>query len=223
MVTMKKFFKRTSILLAVLSLTGLCFAADGSLLKPPAGARVAVVVFEDLQCPSCAHAYPLIWAAANAAKVPVVLHDFPLTKHPWSFRAAVFARFFDTKSQTLGNDFRGYIYRNQTSITTDNLLQFVQKFADDNHVAVPFAVDPQGLLKAKVDEDFALGERSGVGVTPTIFVVGGSPTSSTFMEVTDLDKLPQTIQDMQKKFPAPAPSPSGKTTTKKGKQSTAHK
>jgi len=220
---MTSFFKRASILLTILSLASLGFAADGSLLKPPAGANVAVVVFEDLECPSCAHAYPVIWAVANSVKVPVVLHDFPLSKHPWSYKAAVIARFFDTKSQTLGNDFRGYIYRSQSAITLDNLQQFVQKFADDNHVPLPFSIDPQGLLKAKVDEDSKLGDRCGLSQTPTIFVVGGTQASSSFVEVTDLTKLTQTVQEMQKKFPAPAPRPSGQTKTKKGKQSAAKK
>jgi protein-disulfide isomerase len=219
----KRFFSRASILVLVLSLTGFCFAADGSLLKPPTGAKVAVVVFEDLECPSCAHAYPVVWAAANASKVPVVLRDYPLSKHPWSYKAAIFARFFDTKSQTLGNDFRGYIYRTQPAITLDNLQQFVQKFADDNHVQLPFAIDPQGQLKAKVDEDAALGNRCGLTQTPTIFVVGGSQAASSFMEVTDLDKLTETVQEMQKRYPAPAPSASSKTKTKKTKQSTAKK
>src|SRR5690242_5320556 len=91
-------------------------AADGSSLKPPPGARVAIVVFEDLECPTCARAYPIVWEAAKAHNVPVVLHDFPLQMHPWSFDAAVYARYFDTKSEKLGDDFRGYIYQNQPQI-----------------------------------------------------------------------------------------------------------
>src|SRR5262249_52070668 len=129
------------------------FAADGSSLKPPAGARVAVVVFEDLECPACANAYPIVWQVANASRIPVVLHDFPLKQHPWALDAAVYARFFDTQSQKLGNDFRGYIYQNQPQINAGNLRQYVEKFANDNHVALPVAVDPQGKLKAEVQAD----------------------------------------------------------------------
>jgi protein-disulfide isomerase len=188
--------------LAVLSLAGVCLAADGSQLKPPAGAKVAVVVFEDLECPSCANAYPKIWEAANASKVAVVLHDFPLSKHPWSFQAAVYARYFDTKSQKLGNDFRGFIYKNQPQITPVNLPQYTQKFADDNKVPLPFAVDPQGELKAKIQADYDLGMRINVNQTPTIFVVGAAPASPSFIEVTELDKLPSAIAEMQSKVPA---------------------
>src|SRR5205814_1258780 len=106
-------------------------AADGSQLKPPPGARVAIVIFEDLECPDCARAYPVVWEAARKHNIPVVLHDFPLPKHNWSFDAAIFARFFDTKSEKLGNDFRGYIYQNQVQVTAENLRQWVQKFATD--------------------------------------------------------------------------------------------
>ena len=199
---MKTFSRRALILLASLSLASLCFAADGSSLKPPPGAKVAVVVFEDLECPSCANAYPKVWEAASAHSIPVVLHDFPLSKHPWSFQAAVYARFFDTKSQKLGNDFRGFIYKNQPQITPGNLPQYAQKFADDNKIPLPFAVDPQGELKAKIQADYDLGVKIGLSQTPTIFVVATAPASPSFMQVTELDKLSPAIEEMQKKVPA---------------------
>jgi protein-disulfide isomerase len=193
---MKTYAKLIVTIFAFLMLAGMAYAADGSSLKPPSGAKVAVVVFEDLECPLCARAYPLIWQAANAAHVPVVLHDFPLSKHPWSFQAAVYARFFDTKSQKLGDDFRGYIYQNQPAITPGNLLQYVQKFADDNHVPLPFAVDPEAKLKEKIQADYALGLKCALSGTPTIFVVGrGNPS---FIQVSDLDSISQTIETMQK-------------------------
>src|SRR5262249_58109389 len=110
---MKALSKAALVLLSVLTMCSLGFGADASSLKPRPGAKVAIVVFEDLQCPDCARAYPVVWETANAHKIPVVLHDFPLPRHNWSFDAAIWARYFDTKSEKLGNDFRGYIYRNQ--------------------------------------------------------------------------------------------------------------
>jgi thioredoxin family protein len=202
-------------LFVVVALSAASFAADGSSLKPPPGARVAVVVFEDLQCPDCARWYPVIWETATAQKVPVVLHDYPLPMHNWSLDAAVYARFFDTKSQKLGDDFRGYIYKNQAGITPQNLRQWVQKFADDNKVPLPFAVDPEGKLKALVMADHDVGNRIGLQHTPTIFVVanGGPPTP--FVEIQEEQdmtqnkvKLSQAIEDMQKKAaPVATPKP----------------
>ena len=196
-------------------------AADGSSFKPPAGARVAVVVFEDLQCPSCAQAYPAVWDAANAHHIPVVLHDFPLAKHNWSFQAAVFARFFDTKSQKLGNDYRGYIYKNQSLIPDQGgLNNYTQKFADDNKIRLPSPVDPAGNLTEKVKADFALGKKIGLMYTPTIFVVGQDSASAVtpFVEVEDRNQLSQIIEDMLKKA-GPATPAKTKTSASKKKSS----
>jgi protein-disulfide isomerase len=190
------------VLITTLALSVAGFAADASSLKPPPGAKVAIVVFEDLQCPDCARAYPVVWESAKAHKIPVVLHDFPLPNHNWSFDAAVFARFFDTKSQKLGDDFRGYIYKNQPNITRENLLQYTQKFADENKVPLPFSVDPEGKLKEKIRADYALGQQIGIQHTPTIFVIGKGATSSPFVEVVDREKLNQIIEDMQKQSAA---------------------
>lgn len=196
-----------------LALGRTALAADASSLKPPPGAKVAVVVFEDLECPDCARAYPVVWETANAHKVPVVLHDFPLPRHAWSFDAAVWARFFDTKGEKLGNDFRGYIYANQPQITRENLQQWVQKFGDEHKVPIPFAKDPDGKLTAKVKEDYNLGQKIGLEHTPTIFVIGNGGASTPFVEVVDRDQLSQIIEDMLKKA-GPA-TPAAKTTHKK--------
>src|SRR5262249_21929260 len=129
----------------------------------------------------------------------VVLHDFPLPRHNWSFDAAIWARYFDTKSEKLGNDFRGYIYRNQAQITPEKLRQFVAKFAADNQVTLPFSVDPEGKLKALVQADYMLGQKIGIEHTPTIFVIGKGSVSTPFVEVVDRSQLSQIIEDMQKK------------------------
>jgi protein-disulfide isomerase len=216
---MKSFLASVLVALAVLSLASLSFAADASSLKPPPGAKVAIIVFEDLECPDCARAYPLIWEAANAHHVPVVLHDFPLSIHPWSFEAAVYARFFDTKSQKLGNDFRAYIYKNQPQITAENLHQYVQKFADQNKVSLPFVIDPQGKLKEKVQTDYALGQRINLEHTPTIFVVGNGGAATPFVEVVDRSQLYSIIEDMQRKADAANPTPVKHVATRVHKKS----
>lgn len=202
------------VILSLVTVSANLFAADGSSLKPPAGARVAIVMFEDMECPSCAFNYPTVEQAGESHNIPVVLRDFPLgPKHPWSFEAAVDARFFDTKSEKLGRDFRAYIFRNQPQINPNNLHEYVQKFADDNKVPLPFAIDPQGALKAKVDADHDLGMRIGINQTPTIFVVSNNGAQ----QVEKLEELNQVIEDMQKKA-GPA-TPAKHTTAAKKKSS----
>src|SRR6185369_12041834 len=83
---------------ALLLMMSSAFGADNSALRPPAGAKVAIVVFEDLECPSCSSAEPVIKAAQQSEQVPLVRHDFPIPQHKWSADAHVFARYFDTVS-----------------------------------------------------------------------------------------------------------------------------
>jgi hypothetical protein len=178
-------------------------AVDASALKPPAGAKVAIVMFADLECPECAHAYPLIWNAASAHKIPVVLHDFPLPRHNWGFEAAVWARYFDQTSTDLGNAFRKFIYANQSQITRESLQQWVQKFGDDNKAPVTLPNDPDGRLAEQVKSDFALGQRIGIEHSLTLWVVSNSGVSQPLVEeIKDRAQLDQLIEDMLKKAQA---------------------
>lgn len=195
---MKRFFN--ILVTGLLALSTSAFAADASALKPPRGATVAIVMFEDLQCPDCSRAYPMVWEIAASHKVPVVLHDFPLPMHNWAFEAAVWARYFDQKSSELGSDFRKFIYTNQIQVSRDNLQQWAQKFAGENKTAVPLDKDPDGKLSELVKADFALGQRIGVEHTPTIWVVGNGGVSQPLVEeVKDREKLGQMVEDMLSK------------------------
>jgi protein-disulfide isomerase len=185
------------IALLALGLGASAFAADATLLKPPRGAAVAIVMFEDLQCADCSKAFLAVWEAADTHKVPVVLHDFPLPMHNWAFDAAVWARYFDKTSADMGNDFRRFIYANQNQITRDNLPQWVQKFAAENKTAVPSDKDPEGKLADLVKADYLLGQRIGVEHTPTIWVVSNSGVSQPLVEEVKVrEKLGQMIEDM---------------------------
>jgi protein-disulfide isomerase len=202
-------FLRGTVALAVLAaISARSFAADASLLKPPAGAKVAIVMFEDLQCTDCSHAYPLVWEAATEHKIPVVLHDFPLPMHNWAFGAAVWARYFDKTAVDLGNEFRKFIYTNQIQITRDNLPKWVQKFGADNNSDLPRVNDPDGKLAALVRADYLLGQRIGVEHTPTIWVVGNGAISQPLVEeAKDRGKLEQMIEEVLSKAQLASPPP----------------
>jgi len=167
------------------------------VLKPPKGAQVAIVVFEDLECPDCRRAAPLVEEAAKTYKIPVVRHDFPLPFHKWSFDAAVIARYFDTHSKPLGNQYRDYIFEHQPEITPENLRSFSEKFAADHKVDLPFVVDPQGKLAAAVVADRDLGKSIHLEHTPTIYVVSNKTQGKPFVEVVDRTQLFQLIDVMK--------------------------
>ena len=183
----------------LLSLTCLLFAQEpvNPVLRPPRGAQVAIVVFEDLECPDCRRAAPLLDEAAKTYKIPLVIHDFPLPFHKWSFEAAVTARYFDSQSKALGHEYRSYIFEHQPEITAENLRSFSERFAADHKVTLPFAIDPQGKLAAEVTADRDLGKSIHLEHTPTIYVVSSRTQGKPFVEVVDRTQLFQLIDAMK--------------------------
>ncbi len=188
--------------LVPLSLMLLClpvFAQEvPDALRPPKGAQVALVVFEDLQCPQCGRVAPLLAQAARTYKIPLVQHDFPLPLHNWSFDAAVMARYFDTHSKEVGNAFRETVFAHQMEINPQNLRAFEEKFAAEHQIAVPFVVDPDGKLAGLVRADKDLGMSLHVEHTPTIWVVSNKRTGTPYVEVTDTNQLYVMIDAMKK-------------------------
>ena len=187
-------------LLPLLMLVSLTAVAEDvpEVLRPPKGAQVALVVFEDLQCPDCRRAAPLVAQAGQTYKIPVVRHDFPLPMHNLSFEAAVLARYFDTHSKILGNAFRDSVFEHQLEITPDNLHGFAEKFAAEHKVDLPFVVDPAGRLAALVLADRELGKSINLQHTPTIFVVSNKRAGKPFVEVVDRSQLYALIDSMKR-------------------------
>jgi len=167
------------------------------VLRPPRGSQVAIVVFEDLECPDCRRAAPLLEEAAKTYKIPLVIHDFPLPFHKWSFDAAVIARYFDSHSRAVGHEYRNYIFEHQPEITPENLRGFSEKFATDHKLDLPFVVDPQGKLAAEVTTDRDLGKSIHLEHTPTIYVVSSKTQGKPFVEVVDRTQLFQLIDAMK--------------------------
>jgi protein-disulfide isomerase len=193
--------RRAAILLAtclVATSPPLFAAADGSRLQLPEGAQVGIVVFEDLQCPDCARAHPELLRVAASEKVPVVIRDFPITRHAWAFPAAVLARWFGTQSPALEVEFRSAVFHQQPDIRPENLREFGEKFAAKHNLQLPADVDPDGRLAAAVQADFDFGREIGLEYVPLVFVVGRGNDAPHWVEVTELEKLPTAIADMRK-------------------------
>jgi protein-disulfide isomerase len=169
-----------------------------TVLRPPKGAQVAIIIFEDLECPMCRRTAPLVEQASKTYKIPVVRHDFPLPMHPWSYQAAVFARYFDTHSKAVGNEFRDYVFENQLEINQQNLRSYAEKFAGSHKIDLPFVIDPQGKLAAQVNADRDLGKAIKLDHTPTVYIVSSRNPSKPYIEVKDNNQLYSTIDAMMK-------------------------
>jgi protein-disulfide isomerase len=129
-----------------------------------------------------------------------VHHDYPLPQHNWSFAAAVNARFFDSKSAALGNEYRAAVFANQNNIDNiPGLTQFTQKFAQDHQIALPFLMDPGEKFENEVKADRDLSRRMNLERTPTIFVVAETPSGPTYAELLNRNGLDALIEQEKAK------------------------
>lgn len=217
--TFRNAFRSAGTRKRVLSLTVFLFAAgllhaqttnviDSSALHPPAGARVAIVEFSDLECPACAHANPTFKAAAEKYHIPWIRHDMLIPGHIWSRNAAIYARWFDAQGHGLGDTYRDAVFASQTSIyNVASLDQFTQNFARSHSIALPFNVDPQNKLSAAVDADNQLSRRTGVLHTPTVFIATAHSNGAPYIEVQKVDTdlyrtIDQALEDTKETPPA---------------------
>jgi protein-disulfide isomerase len=187
---------------------------DTSMLRAPAGVPVAIYEFEDLECPACAHAFPIVHAAVDKYKIPLIRKDFPLGgAHIWSFDAAVIARYIQDKiSPQAAEDYRRAVFANQVSIATkEDLNAFSQKYFQQHGRVMPFVIDPNGLFAAEVRSDHTLGERVGLYQTPSIFIV----TQKGYTQVDDVTQLYAMLDTAIADNPAPKAAVKPKTTAHK--------
>lgn len=160
---------------------------DTSMLKPPSGAKVAIIEFEDLECPLCAHVSPIVRDAMSRYHIPRVHHDFIIQSHIWSRTGAIYARYLEDKvSPQVAEDFRRDVFANQQMIASqDDLERFARTWFQSHGQQMPFVIDPSGRYAAEVEADCALGSRLGILHTPTLIVV----TAHQWIEVTDPSQL----------------------------------
>lgn len=192
------FFPVITFLVLAASISSPAQESASTVLRPPKGSQTAIVVFEDLQCPMCRRTAPIVEQASKQYKIPVIRHDFPLPMHNWSYEAAVMARYFDTHSKALGNDFRDYIFANQLEVNPQNLRGFAEKFAAEHKVDFPFVIDPSGKLAAEVNADRDLGKVIKLDHTPTVYIVSNRNPNRPYIEVKDNAQLYATIDAMMK-------------------------
>ena len=145
----------------------------------PADARVTVVEFSDMECPSCKRRTS-DWDALQAKlagdlKIRRYVKSFPLTdSHPWAFRAASAARCFFERSPELHFRYKSNVYARQEELNVAAVDAFSLAFAVDN--GVPEVYFKGCYLQAKTAEkilaDLTEGWYVRVRSTPTFFVDG---------------------------------------------------
>lgn len=161
-----------AILLSPVALT-----AQHELVEGRADSPVRVVVYEDLQCSDCASFRRMMdqkLLPAFAEQVAFVHKDFPIPRHAWARKAAIAARYFESRSPTLGLTYRKHILATMLETTAENFEILLRDFAERHDVnpaeAVAALDDP--ALAARVEKDYQEGVARGVSRTPTVFVNG---------------------------------------------------
>jgi protein-disulfide isomerase len=177
------------------------------MLKPPAGAKVAVIVFEDLGCPSCAANHPVELKAVEQTHVPLVRYDFPFPQHVWTFEGAVCARYIqDHISPQLAGDFRTDVFASQRLFASrDDIDRYLKSWLSRHGQQVPMVIDPNGKLAAEVGADYQFGTNLNIEYTPTIIVVTKDKYQVVFGTKNgpnDGTKLVAVIEAAQKSGPA---------------------
>lgn len=189
---------------------------DTSMLKPPAGAKVAIIEYEDLECPACAHAFPIVHAAVSHYHIPLEEYDFQIPGHIWSHDAAIFSHYLKAKvSPELAEEFRRETFASQFRIASkDDLHNFEQQFMSTHGKQMPFVVDPTGEYDREIKATTNQGIKLGLLHTPTIVVV----TPNRWIEVADVDQLYAALDQAQAEA-----GRSGGSTNATAHKTTAHK
>jgi protein-disulfide isomerase len=207
--TMKRIVLMLALVLAVPAGAQIAIPANGatafkdtSAFKPPSGAKVAIIEFEDLECPLCAEVSPMVRQAMSHYHVPLVHHDFIIPGHMWSRSAAIYARYLEDKvSLQVAEDFRRDVFASQRLIAgPDDLQQFTRRWFEAHRQAMPFVIDPTGKCATEVEADCALGRRAGVAHTPTLVVA----TAHQWIEVTEPNQLYAAIDRAEAEANAPS-------------------
>jgi protein-disulfide isomerase len=189
---------------------------DTSMFKPPAGAKVAVLEWEDLTCPACSHAYPIVHAAVAHYGIPLAEKDF-LLGGPHEMlgdrEAAIWSRYLHDKvSPQKADEYRAAVFAAQTSIANkDDMMNFTRRFFQTHNLQLPFVPDPTGQLAAEIQADKAQGDRMGLQHTPTIIVC----SAHQWVQVTDVSNLYQTIEQVMAEAGSSTPAKSASTPIKK--------
>ena len=108
------------------------------------------------------------------------------------------ARYFDTHSKELGNEFRDYIFQNQLEINVSNLRVWADKFGAAHSAPLPYVIDPGGKFAALVNADRDLGKAIKLEHTPTVYIVSSKNPNRPYVEVKDNSQLYSTIDAVMK-------------------------
>ncbi|HEY4261393.1 MAG TPA: DsbA family protein, partial [Schlesneria sp.] len=142
------------------------------------GAPVVLAVFGDFECPLCKAEADVMrgnLVKTFGEKVRVYFKDFPLESiHPWARPASIAGRCVFRQNAKAFWDFHDWIYKDQQSITPQNLNDQIMKWAPTagiDSIQLGRCIESKAT-DAEVAKNIADGMALGVDATPTTFMNG---------------------------------------------------
>jgi protein-disulfide isomerase len=160
----------------------------------PANARVTIVEYADLECPSCALFHKFLEGellSKYGKRVRIVFKEFPLPMHQWSTTAAVANECAFQIDPAKFLSYRTLIFGSQTTINAanvrDRLLGMGEQVGLDR-IKLSSCLDSEASL-GRIEESRKEVVTLGINKTPTLFVNGrivvGVPSPTTFYKIVD--------------------------------------
>ena len=160
----------------------------------PAQARVTIVEYADLECPSCAYFQKFLegeFLPRYGSKVRIVFKEFPLPSHPWSTTAAVANECGFLIDPSKFVNYRTLIFGNQEAITVTNVREQLLRLGEQaglNRLNLSSCLDANASL-TRIEACRKEAQALGVSKTPTFFVngrmVAGVPSATAFYAIVD--------------------------------------
>jgi protein-disulfide isomerase len=140
-------------------------------------APVTIAVFSDFECPYCARFTATVkeLTSAEADKVRLVFHSFPLPMHPWARPAAEAARCAQEQGNSYFWALHDFMFDHQKELNRDNLLGRLSEVTKglagfDRGKFATCVVERK--TAADVDQEVAFAQQNGINATPTAFING---------------------------------------------------
>lgn len=141
-----------------------------------ANSAVEIVEFSDFQCPHCKRAQPMLEKLMNeSSNGRLVFEQFPLSSiHKWADLAAGYSDCIGRKSADQFWKFNRETFDQQEQITEENaaakLGAIAQSVGADPAATATCATSAD--TRARIIQQFELGQSVGVTGTPTLFING---------------------------------------------------
>lgn len=160
----------------------------------PAHARVTIVEYADLECPSCAYFHKFLeseFLPKYGSKVRIIFKEFPLPLHEWSAKAAVANECAYLMNPSKFLNYRTLIFGNQGNISAANVRERLISLGEQaglKSTGLAACLDAQAT-QGRIEACRREAENLGVNKTPTFCVNGrivvGVSSTAGFCKIVD--------------------------------------